>query len=176
MDDKTRNLLLLVGLSLLFAGVAAISDHVVLGWAFLPLGAVAILGEALRHQRRHGQRLSHAQARLGLAFVRRVGRGRLRRAGRWRCVVGRIFKVHAAPVGTPWMWTLAFGHHEDRTTRTAPRRTAMSRHARLRWQRSPRAGAGHRPFSPFGVPAPSSKNRGGVRYLGEGAIGHRVRC
>ena len=22
-------------------------------------------------------------------------------------VVGRIFKVHAAPVGTPWMWTLA---------------------------------------------------------------------
>ena len=27
-------------------------------------------------------------------------------------VVGRIFKVHAAPVGAPWMWTLAFGHHE----------------------------------------------------------------
>jgi hypothetical protein len=30
-------------------------------------------------------------------------------------VVGRIFKVHAAPQGTPWMWTLAFGHHEDRS-------------------------------------------------------------
>ena len=30
-------------------------------------------------------------------------------------VVGRIFKVHAAPVGTPWMWTLTFGYHEDRT-------------------------------------------------------------
>jgi hypothetical protein len=30
-------------------------------------------------------------------------------------VVGRIVKVHAAPVGTPRMWTLAFGHHEDRT-------------------------------------------------------------
>jgi len=29
--------------------------------------------------------------------------------------VGRIMKVHAAPVGTPWFWTLAFGHHEDRT-------------------------------------------------------------
>ena len=28
-------------------------------------------------------------------------------------VVGRIFKVHAAPVGTPWMWTLLFGHHEN---------------------------------------------------------------
>jgi hypothetical protein len=24
-------------------------------------------------------------------------------------------KVHAAPVGTPWMWTLAFDHHQDRT-------------------------------------------------------------
>jgi len=28
-------------------------------------------------------------------------------------VVGRIMKVHAAPVGTPWMWTPAFGQHED---------------------------------------------------------------
>jgi hypothetical protein len=30
-------------------------------------------------------------------------------------VIGRIMKVHAAPEGSPWMWTLAFGHHEDRT-------------------------------------------------------------
>jgi len=30
-------------------------------------------------------------------------------------VVGRIMKAAAAPVGSPWMWTLAFGHHEDRT-------------------------------------------------------------
>jgi len=30
-------------------------------------------------------------------------------------VVGRIMKVHAAPEGSPWMWTLGFGHHEDRT-------------------------------------------------------------
>jgi hypothetical protein len=30
-------------------------------------------------------------------------------------VVGRSFKTNAVPVGTPWMWTLAFGHHEDRT-------------------------------------------------------------
>jgi hypothetical protein len=29
--------------------------------------------------------------------------------------VGRIFKVHAAPIGTPWMWTLLYGYHEDRT-------------------------------------------------------------
>jgi hypothetical protein len=29
--------------------------------------------------------------------------------------VGRIMKAAAAPVGTPWMWTLAFWEHEDRT-------------------------------------------------------------
>jgi hypothetical protein len=27
----------------------------------------------------------------------------------------QVLKVHAAPVGSPWMWTLAFGYHEDRT-------------------------------------------------------------
>jgi hypothetical protein len=30
-------------------------------------------------------------------------------------VVGRIFHAAASPVGWPWMWTLAFGQHEDRT-------------------------------------------------------------
>jgi len=30
-------------------------------------------------------------------------------------VVGRIMKAAAVPVGMSWMWTLAFGHHEDRT-------------------------------------------------------------
>ena len=29
-------------------------------------------------------------------------------------VVGRIMKAAAAPVGAPWLWTLAFGQHEDR--------------------------------------------------------------
>jgi hypothetical protein len=29
-------------------------------------------------------------------------------------VVGRIIKAAAAPVGEPWLWTLAFGQHEDR--------------------------------------------------------------
>lgn len=29
-------------------------------------------------------------------------------------VVGLIFKANATLVGTTWMWTLAFGHHEDR--------------------------------------------------------------
>jgi hypothetical protein len=30
-------------------------------------------------------------------------------------VVGRIFKVNAAPVGTPWMWTLLFEQHKGRS-------------------------------------------------------------
>ena len=30
-------------------------------------------------------------------------------------VVGRIMKATAVPVGMSWMWTLAFGYHEDRT-------------------------------------------------------------
>jgi hypothetical protein len=48
-----------------------------------------------------------------------------RTSGEWReddydvlfdgAVVGRIMRAAAAPEGTPWLWTLAFGHHEDRT-------------------------------------------------------------
>jgi hypothetical protein len=34
-------------------------------------------------------------------------------------VVGRILKVHTAPVGMPWMWTLAFGHLRGRRLRVA---------------------------------------------------------
>ena len=30
-------------------------------------------------------------------------------------VVGRILKSAATPVGCRWLWTLAYGHHEDRT-------------------------------------------------------------
>jgi hypothetical protein len=30
-------------------------------------------------------------------------------------VVGRIFKTNASPVGAPWIWTLDFWHHEDRS-------------------------------------------------------------
>ena len=31
-------------------------------------------------------------------------------------VVGRIMKAAASPEGTPRLWTLAFGYHEDRTS------------------------------------------------------------
>jgi hypothetical protein len=30
-------------------------------------------------------------------------------------VIGRIFKATKSPTGTPWMWTLAYGDHENRT-------------------------------------------------------------
>jgi hypothetical protein len=53
-------------------------------------------------------------------------------------VVGRIFKANAATVGSPWMWTLAFGYHEDQR-----RRTAMLQRPRLPWQRLPRGGDGN---------------------------------
>jgi len=52
-------------------------------------------------------------------------------------VVGRIFKANAAPVGTPWMWTLAFGHHEDRTAThgyAGTREAAMAAFAKT-WRR-----------------------------------------
>jgi ATP-binding cassette subfamily B protein len=52
-------------------------------------------------------------------------------------VVGRIMKAAAAPVGSPWMWTLAFGHHEDRTPThgyAATREAAMAAFAKS-WRR-----------------------------------------
>jgi hypothetical protein len=52
-------------------------------------------------------------------------------------VVGRIFKANASPVGASWMWTLAFGHHEDRTPThgyAATREAAMAAFARS-WRR-----------------------------------------
>jgi hypothetical protein len=30
-------------------------------------------------------------------------------------VIGRIFKATKSPTGTPWMWTLGYGDHENRT-------------------------------------------------------------
>jgi hypothetical protein len=49
MNDKTRNLALLAGLSLFCAGVALISDHLVVGWIFSALAAAAALGIAEKH-------------------------------------------------------------------------------------------------------------------------------
>jgi hypothetical protein len=75
MDAKSiRGLVWLTVVSLLCAIVAWTVDHAVFASTFVALGAVAILGAAFRHQRRHGQRLSHAQARVGLAPLRSLVR------------------------------------------------------------------------------------------------------
>jgi hypothetical protein len=52
-------------------------------------------------------------------------------------VVGRIMKAAAVPVGMSWMWTLAFGCHEDRTPThgyEATREAAMAAFAKS-WRR-----------------------------------------
>jgi len=52
-------------------------------------------------------------------------------------VVGRIMKAAAVPVGMSWMWTLAFGYHEDRTPThgyEATREEAMAAFAKS-WRR-----------------------------------------
>jgi hypothetical protein len=82
----------------------------------------------------------HAQLILKRATINRT-------AGEWSdddhdgladsATVGRIFNAAAAPVGTPWMWTLAFGQHEDRTPThgyAATREAAMAAFAKS-WRR-----------------------------------------
>ena len=71
---------------------------------------------------------------------------RLRRAdplGEWSealsdgVIVGRIMKAAAAPVGTPWLWTLGYGQQEDRTPThgyAATREAAMAAFASS-WRR-----------------------------------------
>jgi hypothetical protein len=52
-------------------------------------------------------------------------------------VIGRIFRATTAPTGTPWMWTLSYGEHEDRTPThgyEATREAAMQSFARS-WNR-----------------------------------------
>jgi hypothetical protein len=82
---------------------------------------------------------------MGTLMLKRASASRL--SGEWSeddfdvledgAVVGRIFKVNATPVGTPWMWTLAFGYHEDRTPThgyAGTRETAMAAFAKS-WRR-----------------------------------------
>jgi hypothetical protein len=48
-------------------------------------------------------------------------------------VIGRIFKATTSPAGRPWMWTLAYGDHEDRALThgyDATRQAAMQAFAR----------------------------------------------
>jgi hypothetical protein len=53
-------------------------------------------------------------------------------------VVGRIMKAVASPVDAPWLWTLGFGHHEDRTPThgyAETREAAMTEFAKS-WRRT----------------------------------------
>jgi hypothetical protein len=52
-------------------------------------------------------------------------------------VVGRIMKAAASPEGSPWLWTLAFGQHEDRTPTHgyAPTREAAMAAFAKSWRR-----------------------------------------
>jgi hypothetical protein len=52
-------------------------------------------------------------------------------------VVGRIMRVIAAPEDTPWMWTLGYGHHRNRSPThgfEATREAAMAAFAKS-WRR-----------------------------------------
>jgi len=51
MDAKTRDLALLIAMSLFCAGVAWISDYLVLGLVFFALGVAAAFGMAERYWR-----------------------------------------------------------------------------------------------------------------------------
>ena len=58
------------------------------------------------------------------------------------------FKANASPVGTPWMWTVSYGFHEDHTPTHGYEATREAG-----WRRSPRVGgensratAGESPF------------------------------
>ena len=57
-------------------------------------------------------------------------------------VVGRIYKANAAPAGAPWMWTLAFWHHKDRTPTHGYEETREA--AMAVFAKSPAAGIGLR--------------------------------
>jgi hypothetical protein len=52
--------------------------------------------------------------------------------------------LHAAPVGSPWMWTLAFGHHEDRTP--THDLDARGRHGSLRQELAASEAGGREPL------------------------------
>ena len=82
---------------------------------------------------------------MGQLTLKRAAASRL--SGEWSdddydvvadgAVVGRIMKAAAAPVDAPWLWTLAYGHHEDRTAiyrYEATREAAMAAFARS-WRR-----------------------------------------
>jgi hypothetical protein len=113
---------------------------------------VELAGEAERHlviigYRRAGVCLSDKMTLMDKNHLILKRASASRSSGQWSdddfdvfaegVVVGRIFKSNAAPVASPWMWTLLFGHHEDRTPThgyAETREAAMASFAK-RWLR-----------------------------------------
>jgi hypothetical protein len=52
-------------------------------------------------------------------------------------IIGHIFKSIAAPIRTPWAWTMAYGHQDGRTTTHgyAPTREAAMAAFKRSWRR-----------------------------------------
>jgi ATP dependent DNA ligase domain len=77
------------------------------------------------------------QACVGEPPIRRVERRRFTTLSPTALSSARIFHAAASPVGSAWMWTLIFGHHEDRTPThgyAATREAAMRAFAKS-WRR-----------------------------------------
>src|SRR5262245_45110864 len=97
--------------------------------------------------------------------------------------VGRIMKAIAAPVGTPWLWTLAYGHHEDRTPiygYEATREAAIAAFAKS-WRRVEKlmeaarkhGRYGHSHHDPAGLPPRASSFRALRSAMAPGRDQHR---
>jgi hypothetical protein len=74
---------------------------------------------------------------MTISYVRIVNATVRQAFRRVEVVIGRIFKPTKSPEGTPWMWTLAYREHEDRTPThgyEATQQAAMQAFARS-WHR-----------------------------------------
>jgi hypothetical protein len=117
-----------------------------------------ILSEAMPRQiatLRHCEHHCPAKVALRLAQLILKRASASRPSGEWSeddydvladgAVVGRIMKAHAAPEGSPWFWTLAYGQHEDRSPTHGLRGDPRDGDGRLRQELV----AGVRAFGPL---------------------------
>ena len=90
---------------------------------WIVVGTVAGNRRGDRQRDRSMARCQRLSARMAQLILKRASASRP--GGEWDdddydvvtdgVTVGRIMKAAAAPVGTPWMWTLGWASHEDRT-------------------------------------------------------------
>jgi hypothetical protein len=139
MDAKrTRGLVFLAALSLFCASVAWAEDYA-FSARFLPRSVPSPFSAP--QPRGTGADMNKDYLTLKRASASRP-------SGEWSdddydvlaegVVVGRIFHAAAAPVGSPWMWTLGYGFHEDRnpTHGYEPTREAAMAAFAKSWRRS----------------------------------------